>query len=84
VGGDTAHDATPDESRTSRVRPAAAVRIAGPGSSEHTEAEPDGVDADAVSGTGNEGAHGVVQTDDANDAADPRGSPCLSSSPSWR
>lgn len=74
VGGDTAHDATPDESRTSRVRPVAAVRIASPGSPEHTEAEPDGVDADAVSGRGSQKADGVGQPDDANEAAGPRGS----------
>ena len=74
VGGDTAHDATSDESRTSRIRPAAAVRIAGPGSSHDTEAEPDGVDADAVSGTGNEGAHDGAPTGDVNDVAAPRGS----------
>lgn len=74
VAGDTAHDATPDESRTSRVRPAAAVRIAGPGPSRRTEAEPDGVDADTVSGINSDGAHAVVPADAANGAAGPRGS----------
>lgn len=74
VGGDTAHDATPDESRTSRVRPAASVRIAGAGSSEHTEAELDGVDAGAAGGTDNEGVDAVGPPGDANEVAGPRGS----------
>ncbi|HEY9482137.1 MAG TPA: signal peptidase II [Micromonosporaceae bacterium] len=89
MGGDTAHDATPDGSRTSRVRPVAAVRIASTEPWQETEAEPDGVDADgvgpdgvdaggvgsdAVSGTGNEGAHAVVQSGDARHVAGPHGS----------
>jgi len=74
VGGDTAHDATPDESRVSQGRPAAAVSIAGPGSSRHAEAKPDGVDAHAVSSTANDGANAVARSDDGNDAPGPHGS----------
>jgi signal peptidase II len=73
VGGDTAHDATPDESRASHARPATAVSIAGPGSSQRTEAEPDGVDLDAVNGMG-DGAHAVVHAEDPKDAPVRRGS----------
>ena len=74
VGGDTAHDARPDESRASHIRPAAAVSVAGSGSSQHTEAEPDGVDLDTVSGTGDDGTRVVRHSDDANDAPGPHGS----------
>jgi signal peptidase II len=73
VGGDTAHDGTPDESRVSHGRPAA-VSIAGPASSQHTEAEPDGVDAPDVNGTSKDAAQAVVHSDDRHDAPGPRGS----------
>ncbi len=73
VGGDSADDATPDDSRTSPVRPAAAVRVGGPGPSRDSEAGPDGVNANAVSGIGNEGVPDVVQPSDGHQAG-PRGS----------
>jgi signal peptidase II len=74
VGGDTAHDATSDESRVSHGRPAAAVSIVGPGSSQHTGAKPDGVDTHAVSSPTNDGAHAVANSDGGHDTPGPRGS----------